>query len=96
MNPEQPELAPNTCPHCGEVQDSAKSATGKRKPSEGNLSLCAYCGSLALFGSDLSLRKPTKEETKEIMGGPSGPIIREAQILIAGTSPTPPSQRTDV
>jgi hypothetical protein len=33
------------------------------RPSEGDASICFYCGALQVFAADLSLRPPTAEES---------------------------------
>jgi hypothetical protein len=52
------------CWHCDRMLDAA-SGFGDGDglvPSSGAVSLCLYCGAVAIFGEDLILRPPTKEE----------------------------------
>jgi len=52
------------CPSCGAPNDGASHPDGK--PSEGDLSICMYCGHLAIFRADLRLRDPTVAELEII------------------------------
>jgi hypothetical protein len=54
------------CLTCGEKINGAMEMQGTAaKPSPGDLSLCMYCGALAIFTSD-GIRKPTPEEAHEL------------------------------
>jgi len=62
----------DNCRSCG------KSLTGafavgdidRKMPKAGDVSLCRYCGHIAVFGDDLKLREPNGEEIREIAGNP--------------------------
>lgn len=57
------------CPHCGELISGWGSAEGEH-PSAGDVSICAYCGVLAVYKAGLTLRLPTKEEAAELLTDP--------------------------
>lgn len=64
-----------TCPTCGYRMD-AHSAVGTEDatPTDGNLSVCIACGSLAIYASvlgTLTLRQPTAEEREEALQDPT-------------------------
>jgi hypothetical protein len=50
------------CAACGAPNDGAASYPKDAVPKDGDVSLCMYCGHLAMFASDLSLREVTSEE----------------------------------
>jgi len=54
------------CWHCDRALDAATSLdgageVGEGNPEEGAVSLCMYCGAVAIFGEDQRLLRPTKE-----------------------------------
>jgi hypothetical protein len=54
------------CWHCDRPLDAATPpGTDQGPPGPGAISLCFYCGAVALFGEDLMLRPPTEEELDE-------------------------------
>jgi hypothetical protein len=55
------------CWHCDHMLDAASPVEGQAVPSEGAVSLCLYCGAVAIFEEDLKLRAPTEEELDEIV-----------------------------
>lgn len=53
------------CPRCGYAMDahmSLKDGRKERAPHQGDLGICAECGSTLVFDADLRLRVPTEEE----------------------------------
>lgn len=63
------EVPPSPCLGCGEINDSA-STREDYTPVPGSYALCAYCGHIAIFADDLTLRNPTDAEMIEIAGDP--------------------------
>jgi hypothetical protein len=55
------------CPSCGAPNDGATAPLCDAKPSEGDASVCMYCGHLAIFRADLTLRDASPQEL-EILG----------------------------
>ena len=53
---------------CCECGDASNRVGGPGRPREGDFSLCIGCGSLNIFASDLSLRRPTTGEMLEAAG----------------------------
>ena len=49
------------CYKCGKMLDAC---TGPSSPKPGDHTICAYCGAHQVFGEDLILREPNKEERK--------------------------------
>jgi hypothetical protein len=49
----------NKCPNC---HHEIEGATGERKPSEGDYSICAYCLCLLIFNPDLTLRFASEQD----------------------------------
>lgn len=63
------------CPHCLTENDAVAPVSGDDDllPSEGAVSLCQTCGRLSVFvvdGTDVSLRKPTSSEARELADDP--------------------------
>ena len=58
---------PVICPYCSAHADRQSNFFEDRSPgpSEGDISLCFKCGSLAIFSYDMSLREPTPDEYVE-------------------------------
>lgn len=54
------------CLGCGVKLDAATSTDGDFDPQPGSISICAYCGSIAIFKDDMSLRPFTQEEIDEL------------------------------
>jgi hypothetical protein len=51
------------CWHCDRPLDAATPVDGEiGAPESGAVSLCMYCGTVAMFGPDLVLRAPTEAE----------------------------------
>lgn len=55
------------CPSCDARVDGWSGPRGSQ-PKPGDLSLCAYCGEISVYGDD-NLRKPTKRELRQLAGG---------------------------
>jgi len=45
----------NSCPECGKMTNTAMSVDGDDKPSDGDISLCFYCGAINQFDSKLNI-----------------------------------------
>lgn len=45
----------DTCPSCGHEVDVSTSVQEDAVPNPGDISLCAYCGSINMFSSDMAL-----------------------------------------
>ena len=59
------------CVECGERNDDFTAINTDAKPSEGAISICAYCGHVAMFtGDGLVLRELTTYEHAEVMADP--------------------------
>jgi hypothetical protein len=52
------------CWHCDRMLDAAHGILESEgeKASPGAISLCLYCGAIAIFGPDLEMRRPTRSE----------------------------------
>jgi hypothetical protein len=49
------------CWHCDRMLDAASALEDHRDPVPGDVSLCMYCGAVAVFDDQLRLGRPTKE-----------------------------------
>ena len=56
------------CPVCRKKLDAA---SGEGKPRPGDMTVCAYCAELAVFGEDLELRVPNGDEVEEFYSNPA-------------------------
>lgn len=58
------------CPTCQTVNDGLTGGTTRANPSEGDVSVCAYCGEILIFTGSAErgygLREPTADELQEI------------------------------
>lgn len=55
------------CWHCDQPLDAASELQPEgHRPTPGAISLCLYCGAVAVFGPELLLYPPTKEELEEL------------------------------
>lgn len=55
------------CWHCDRPLDAASNMPGQEGgPHPGAVSLCLYCGAVAIFGPENLLYPPTKEELEEM------------------------------
>jgi hypothetical protein len=62
------ERLPETiCWHCDRALDGASGIDGDDMiPTQGAVSLCIYCGAVALFGPDLRLIPPTDQQLDDL------------------------------
>jgi hypothetical protein len=57
------------CLDCGEQLDAATHIGGdQHKPDPGDVSICVRCGHIMAFADDLTLRRLTDEEMKQVAG----------------------------
>lgn len=61
------DLPGSLCRRCGKALDAA-SGSGDAVPTPGDVSVCMYCGTLAVFTDELRLRETTVDETKGFLG----------------------------
>jgi len=54
-------LPMSICWHCDRALDAATGIGNDDQPEEGAVSLCMYCGAVAIFGEDQRLEKPTRD-----------------------------------
>lgn len=54
------------CPFCQTRNDVATAVGHDSGPEEGSVSICFQCSEPAFFKEDLTLRKPTPEETIDL------------------------------
>ena len=55
-------MKPHPCLVCSKPLDACTDLNKGSRPESGDLSICAYCGNLAVFDDQLDLRALTKEE----------------------------------
>lgn len=60
-------VRPSNCLVCNKKLDGAMSPEGARVPKPNDVSVCAYCGNIALYDDSLRLRQPTEEEKQEVI-----------------------------
>jgi hypothetical protein len=72
---------PTKCPYCNETTDMA-AAMHNHKPTPGSISVCLHCMHWAIFDKDLSLRKPTTEETMRLGNDPRFIIAQQLGALL--------------
>lgn len=72
------------CPQCGYKLDAATKMHGEEKsPEEDDTSMCLNCGQVLKYQADLSLKKATAEEIRELMEMPEAwATIEKAQMFI--------------
>lgn len=58
------------CPACGVRLDASLNTTDVGRPNVGDVSVCAYCATLLVFGDGLTLRYPTDDELTELARDP--------------------------
>lgn len=64
-------MAENQCRKCKTTLETTTALDSKTPaPTPGSLSICWYCGALALFDQDLKLRELTADEQADIEGNP--------------------------
>jgi hypothetical protein len=54
------------CANCGKPNDAASNPEEDITPKEGDISVCLYCNHVAIFRTDLTLRRPTSAEWDEL------------------------------
>lgn len=75
----------SVCEGCGRRLEGATCVTEQRAaPRSGDISFCAYCGQVRIFGPDLRLRRPTAEESARLEANPQVRRARAAVLLIRG------------
>lgn len=72
----------SVCLGCGKPNDAATSTTGKAKPKAGSVSVCFYCGHIAIFGDGMRLRELTDKEMHAVAGDPRILRIQKARAFI--------------
>jgi len=56
------------CLQCNNKLDAVTESTGDNlAPDENSISICFYCGHLAMFDSQLRLREPSPEELQNVL-----------------------------
>lgn len=79
------------CPACGACNDRCTNASGKDKPTSGDLTVCVYCGTVSVFtGPRLTLRKITDAEF-EALDPEERRLLRRAQEVVKELDLKPPS-----
>ena len=73
------------CPACGQRLECATSTFRPGLPSEGDISVCAYCQNIAVYRADQTLRPMTARE----WGALSPPMRRELEHIKAAIDRTP-------
>jgi hypothetical protein len=63
------------CPYCGHKHDMHTDFED-HLPRPGDVPICIECAGLQIFVSDTELRKPTKDETDQILQDPDLEYIR--------------------
>jgi len=76
--------AASRCPQCSYRLDASTKAHGEKgAPEEGDASVCINCGQVLIYAADLSLRKATAEEIRELMDNAKAwAVIESAQRFI--------------
>lgn len=72
------------CPYCGKGCDAVTGVNNEGTASPGDVSICWYCGEVALFGAELDLRKPTPQELIDMQVHPTWPVIERHAMEIKG------------
>jgi hypothetical protein len=77
-------LRESRCPQCNYKLTGASIAHGEdAAPSEGDFSICANCGQLLVFQSDVTLRKATTDDVRAMMKEPEAwAVLEKAQFFI--------------
>jgi hypothetical protein len=87
-----------TCPFCGAIHAVAGIADGeRRRPEDGDASLCIQCGELSVFAFDQegNLRKPSIEELNDMAGDLSIQRMKKAWARARDLErPGPPNPKT--
>jgi hypothetical protein len=72
-----------TCLGCGRRLDCA-SRRDEAVPEPGSMSICWYCGYLAVFTEDLTLRPLTSREAAEVAQDPELQMMLKEREMAAG------------
>ena len=76
------------CLTCNARIETASDLFGDEKVKAGDVSICLYCGAVAIFtGPGIGLRDPTNEELVEILADPRVRRVRAARKRIDIPSP---------
>jgi hypothetical protein len=70
------------CLHCRQPLDAATDAVGDNRPSPGDATICMYCGTIAVFADDMTLREPNREEARDLAGDPRVLRVQRARKLM--------------
>jgi hypothetical protein len=74
-----------SCPFCKKSTDCDSQVNGDGVPEVGDVSVCFYCGQVALF-TEGGLRKPSDEERSEILADPDVTAAVGAVLAYRGTA----------
>lgn len=70
------------CTNCGAKLDAVSATDGSDyAPEPGSLSICAYCGTIAIFEDNMSLRPMTSKEIDELSNDVQSEIIRISNLI---------------
>ena len=77
-------LVESRCPQCDYTLTGATIIEGEdQKPEPGDSSVCLNCGQILTYEADLTLRKASIDEVRELMEQPQAwAVIEKAQLLI--------------
>jgi hypothetical protein len=54
------------CPACGFILDTATNVNGSKSPSFGDITICLYCGEIAVYDVGLMLRSAEQSEIDDM------------------------------
>lgn len=54
------------CPDCQKTLDAATDPIGSATPKPNDASICAYCGAINIFQTDLTLRSVTRADMESL------------------------------
>jgi hypothetical protein len=72
------------CHECGYQMDTTAHAFGDSRPKEGDISMCLACGAVSKFTKELTMRKPTDEEQRDIDTNKEVIAVRLARDHVVG------------
>ena len=75
---------PAVCPACSTRLDASMNTTDRGGPDVGDVSICAYCATLLVFGPGLTLRYPTDAELVALAADPAVGRARSAVLAVIG------------
>ena len=76
------------CIHCGRRLDEHSGVSVKgSKPAPGDYTVCLFCGTLMVYGTDMLLRSPTDDEIHTIGGDPLYLKTQKFAALVRRTFP---------